>query len=263
MTKAQAVRTKDGRTFYLRRSEDMVSQAIDNQIVAYHVPYIINAATLQLASPGIDLKAGDLQSSVGPAPHVAMASAVLQEIKDSRGPGWETLYLRLAEKVRGSDAVDPILRAILVKEFLSYACECAPFKAEEIRRQLKNFDGLDLDVAWMNPADADANACRPKAEAALEAVGSLDGLIKQIDQWLADLSTTIQVYRPVCIFFNDNSGVRLPQISIQGPIHILDCKAGQVPHFLKVGEIKSAKLILDPRLSADVPQGCLLFFKGL
>jgi len=256
----QALRTKQGQTYYYEKA-DLQVQKIGNRTMGYAVTYVINAATFQKKQA--DLSPEKVVWHSRPAPHCQMSLDMLTEIRKlraARGLGWETLYLRLAAIVQKQKDIDAILQATLLKEMLSQARDCSPYETQRVQNMINDLDNIDLDVAWMDPLDADASRTRPRAVRVLQDVEKCETLIKAVEQQLKKISDSFKGYKPIGVFVKT---IELPlagQMDRVEAFTIVGDSRGN-PRFQKVGKIVKGEFVVDSGATKDCPQGSLLFVR--
>lgn len=193
----QAIKAKDGSRYYFEKG-DVRKQMMNGELTGYVVETLTNAATFEKRTTSINLREVDTGPTT--AGHCVLASELRMAMDRCKRMGWrnwETLYLRLAEAIRQSDDVDPVLQAILLKQVLSYARDSTPFVTAELQGIVSDLEQLDLDVAWLDPEDDDANRARSMAVAKTEMIASLQSMRRKVEDRMEHVGGALSSYRPV------------------------------------------------------------------
>ena len=246
------LRAKDGRAYYTLAKKAREHRYGGRAFVS--IDHIVDGA---LALGKITLDAAKVDTALEPAPQTHAAKAAADRIRDFRGPGWETFCLGLAELVRAQEGIDPVLRASILVRLLQLGARCAPFRGSQIDAALQPLSDVDLDVAWMNPDDRDANRIRPRVAKILARVGALDKLAAAIESDANAMARTLAAHRPVGIVLGTPPGVDLGERVGSAPLFVLQPSPG-VPTFRRIGAVEDGLPVVD-RKALDAPRGTLVF----
>lgn len=264
MTDMQVFRPADGKSYYFPEGTRFEASErldkIDNEyrkvVTGYRFAYIVDAACK--LSPRQGSITADEKAKPQPAPQAAFAKAALKLCDERLDDGrWETLYLRLAKMTAGNADMDAVLKAALLKMFLEYAADCTPFEAARIRAVHKKLDGLELDVAWMNPQDDKASKSRAEAVRTLGQIGSIQEIIAGVER-SAGGARLVRTYEPVGVLVGDAGQIKISQLA-DSDLFCLEQTAQGTLQFSKVGMVRRAEAKFEPADVARFPQGSPIF----
>ncbi len=248
----------DGRCYYVPQDAQLKASMINNETKGWVFSYYADSSLTE--------RRGRTETSVRPQPKMApqceMTKELLKQIRlleNGKGLGWETHYLQLAEAVITSRRTDAILRNNLLRMLLNSAAETSPFHSAKIRR--KHASLTLMDAPWMDPMDSDAGNMRPRAKRALEQIGSLTGLIKQVKSRVAVATKGLVCHRPVGIYMKSEGGVILETLPRDGRIFCMRKKPDGVFLLQHIGAVKDGKGIIDEPSLDGLYAGSLIFME--
>jgi len=237
------------------------------QMAGYWVKWI-NNETCKVTTLLLRVKAPkDLDGDPNPLPESGQARfvrAVRERLAKYEGAGWETIYLELAEKVKGYTDTDPIVRAKLLKFFVELAKEFAWVQSPTIEDLLRQLGALNLNVRWMDPNDADANLSRPECACFFETTKPLTPLVEDAVKRVRELQGLFRPYRAVGILLSVGgpAEVRLGarEKLDDGDLYILGIRGGPAPAFHPVGTAAAGKVKMADHLRGEFPRGSVVYF---
>jgi len=199
------------------------------------------------------------------APHSAFAERALKLLRSFKGPGWATLYLRLAELARTQPDMDPILRARLLKISLRYAGGTIAWHAERVQKTIDQLDkfapDFKLDVPWPDPKDHDANRFRPEIQNALYRIDSFKGLIREVEERIKELPNRLSRHHVVGVMLGDAGEVQLKSAAQTGDLYVLWADGQQAPTYNKIGTVKNGAPLIDKKAASRYPRGNPIFMR--
>ena len=253
-----------GRNYYLKDMTSlkiMYGPAVDNskpEPIGYTFNYIIDGT---LAEKDYRLK-NDLIVALPKekAPQAKYAAEAMKLLGAAPGVGWETLYLRVAELTLKDKEMDPILRALLVKSFLTYATQTTPVQSERIQLALSALN-TDLDLAWMDPGDSAASRRRPEIATILSSIESIEPAIKEVQQKVKELADQVNAHKAVGLFVASAEGITINSELTQGSLHVLVQGMDGVVSYRKIGDLKDGRPVVDGKLLKGVPKGTPIYVR--
>ncbi len=152
------MKSADGKRYYLTKAEVPTHDSLGTTF-----NYIADGAG------AVKRVHGNFQGEPLASPQSVLCKDLATMI-DATGHDWQTLGYAVTDKIAESKDVDPILRVILLEDALN-SWQVASNGADDaflpIAGALQRFNAIDL--AWMDPENADANARRDGAERVLAA----------------------------------------------------------------------------------------------
>ena len=149
------VELKDGKRYYTRQ-EPKLSGA---------VPTIKYLASLDNTEKTVAVKPINV-AYVGPAPQRKLGDAVRARLRTLADETWDRNFYGIVLDIIRDDRTDALLRLQLLERVIEVACEGSHLLAESFksyRSEMANA-GINLFSNWLDPADAEANRNRDKAE---------------------------------------------------------------------------------------------------
>jgi hypothetical protein len=99
--------------------------------------------------------------------------------EESTRSDWEKVTISLAIAIRDEPEIDPVLQVALLRSVLEQAATGSEALEAELKtaRGALDLGGVNVDVPWMDPEDADARKMRPKAAHAVQALPPLSSVL--------------------------------------------------------------------------------------
>jgi len=246
------LRTKTKKNFYLR--ERVFHKTSRRGVHSFE--YIIDGA---LNTRIGEVSSSDLIYGTRPAPQVAFSKEAAKLFENPESDTWETFHVRLAAIAYKHDRMDPILRANLVRFFLKNAADTTPFETDKIRQFIESIDQVDIDVAWMDPFNEDANAIRGRVARILKSLPPLQSLEDLVNKDMGNLREALVAYRPVAVLLSRAPYLRLGEKLNAAPAFVLAADSKSNARLKQIGTINGGKLVVDAGAIEDVSLGTPIF----
>lgn len=123
------------------------------------------------------------------APQSAFAERARQALEQQESP-WESRHTALAATLAEDDAIDPVLRVMLLRQFLSVAEESG-WRTPEVgtwRAEAERI--IDREINWLAPDDR-ADAAREEAEQLIAALPDVAGHEAAVQDWADQLDSRL------------------------------------------------------------------------
>jgi hypothetical protein len=247
-----------GEKRFYTMQESLDEGTINGKVIEYRFEYI---ADTRGTTKQQSVDPCDLTSKPVPAPQTAFSKKSLAALTKFKGPGWETLYLKLAGDIVSNEKIDPVLQAALLKKILGYALDISPIrrlpKVEEAAISLQK---VYYPVDWMDPYDKKAQRLRLQLEKLMKTMqANLKAAPATVASKIADMSESLRSYHPAGILLASDgsfSRMMLPQNGgLYAPIRSDD---GQTA-MKRIGEVSAGKPSLDAEAVTDLPRGSMIF----
>jgi len=249
--------TKDGRRFYLLKPT-LAESKINGQVISYRFKYVAHDnCTTRSAS----VKPAELAGEPAPAPQNSFSKEALRAVRGFKGAGWETFYLGLSWQALSSTEIDPVLRAVLVRNLLDYALDIAPVRLPDVERAAGVLQKHYVPVRWMDPNDGEATKTRLQLSRLLEGMSAVKAAPSIVEAALREMEGSLTPYRPVGILLSTSGRIEGSKLPHKGQLYVPvnQPKPNGQPIMQRIGVITGGKVTLDSSAVSGLPRGSLVF----
>lgn len=201
------------------------------------------------------------------APQSRLAETVQRMPRNFADPTWEAGTMAVAQAVRDTAGIDPVLQLSLLDQVLTLAARGSyPLSvALGPHRQMIKQENVDVNVPWLNPVSDSASRSRPKARKLVEALppfkAAADTAVarkKELGQAVADSRRELAGW----LAWEKDAGwqCRAP-VPLQGTYTLGVVRAGadQGATWKPVGKLAGGKATFSDPQDPDLLEGRLLF----
>ena len=175
MTDLHVLETKDNRVFYLTEEQDFTGAK------SAAIKFVTG---FSLETRGTNLVADDLKQAMSrPAPQAVLAKSVLEQLPVVSFSRWNDYLLTLATRIQADNAMDPLLRYLLLRRTLELAARGDVYLKQELESVLNllDDDNIDLTTRWIDPTNEEAGPFRQQALKVLKKVPELMPIWQRAD----------------------------------------------------------------------------------
>ncbi len=252
------LKTKDKRTYYLRNKLSLE----DGDSVSFQPILTFDGKEEGRRKEAVNVfraPQSRLAETIRPILHIGLSEK-----------SWQETTIDIAKRILAEPELDPILRLILFKKVLNYAGKGSYPLWLALGEYRDYFDKLklNLDVAWMNPENDDANGVRAKAEEAwqkLEKLPSLNSVLERAPKQKESLQQQInKTERRLIGWLARGETGWEPRSDFAPPtgeylLKVLVPSQGSTAAWKTIGRLRDGMASFKPETEGDLLEGRLIF----
>jgi hypothetical protein len=106
----------------------------------------------------------------GPSPQALLAPEAMKLISRLTNENWESVFFQLLCAINQQADLDPLLKAVLLKEVLDVACHGSYCLQSEFQRHIEALSETSASVNWLDPENHEVDSARKAATDLLDSL---------------------------------------------------------------------------------------------
>ncbi|MBI9016164.1 MAG: hypothetical protein JEZ07_02770 [Phycisphaerae bacterium] len=240
------------------------TKVIEHDLKKYYVPASFDPAIAQKNSDG-DIAVeyycdrigstrteifgfNKLRDKYYPAAHSVLAQEIHKKLSDVDLENWMTCFIDISIMCAQNKEADLIINSNFIKLFNTYSLKILPFNNAILEKISERLDEINLDIAWMDPKNTEADTIRPQAQWIINDTADLLEQAKaQIQNQMRQLSIDLILYNPVGVYLG--KPVKLPEGLVQAKeikLYFISYDTSHQPIMAPAGFAKTNNITINP-----------------
>ncbi len=106
----------------------------------------------------------------GPSPQALLVPATMKLINQLTNDNWESVFFQILCAINQQADLDPLLKAVLLKEVLDVGCQGSYCLKSEFQRHIDALSGTSASVNWLDPENPEVDSARKAATDLLDSL---------------------------------------------------------------------------------------------